>query len=53
MYMVGHAADAIRLAAGVARDGGEIRMQSGTYLQVEERAALLRAKDDVNDDETQ
>ena len=51
--MVRHAADAIRLATRVARDGGEICVEFQARIRVEERAALLRAEDDVDDDEAQ
>ena len=35
MNMVRHAADAIRLATGVARDGGEIRVEFRSRVRVE------------------
>ena len=53
MNMVRHTADAIRLATGVARDRGEIRVEFRARVRVEEWAALLRAEDDVDDDEAQ
>ena len=53
MNVVRHAADAIRLAARIARDGGEIRVEFRARVGVEEWAAFLRAEDDVDDDEAQ
>ena len=51
--MVCHAADAIRLTTNVAGDGREIGMEFGARVLVEEWVAILRAEDDVDDDEAQ
>lgn len=51
--MIRHAADAIRLATRVAHDGGEIRVELRSRVRGEERAAFLRAEDDVDDNEAQ
>ena len=51
--MVGHSANAIRFASGVARDRREIRVKFGPRVRVEEWMAILRAEDDVDDDEAQ
>jgi len=44
------AADAIRLASRIARDGREVRVKRGARLGVEDRAAIFCAEDDVDDD---
>ena len=53
MNVVRHAADAIRLAAGVARDGREIRVEFGPRVGIEVGLTIFRGKDDVEDDEAQ
>lgn len=51
--MIRLAEDAIRLAIRVAHDGGAIRVELRSRVQGEERAAFLRAEDDVDDNEAQ
>jgi len=51
MHMILHAARPVTFTAGVAGHGREIRMEFGPRVRVEEWVAILRAKDDVDDDE--
>jgi|APGre2960657468_1045069.scaffolds.fasta_scaffold00130_17 hypothetical protein len=51
--MIRLADDAIRLATRVAHDGGAIRVELRSRVRAEERAAFLRAEDDVDDNEAQ
>src|SRR6266446_4695610 len=44
------AADAIRLASRIARDGREVRVKRAPRLGVADRAAIFCAEDDVDDD---
>ena len=51
--MVGHSANAIRFASGVARDRGQIGVEIWAHVRIKEWAAFFRAEDDVDDDEAQ
>ena len=53
MNVILDAADAIRLAARVARDGGEIGVEFWAHIRINKWAAFFRAEDDVDDDEAQ
>ena len=49
MYMVGHAARPVTFAAGIARDGSKVSMKFWPRAGIEQRAALLCAENNVND----
>jgi hypothetical protein len=53
MNVVRHARDAIRLTARIPCHGGEIRVELRARFLAQNRAAILRAENDVDDDETQ
>ena len=51
MDMIRHTARPVTFTARVAGHGREIRMEFGPRVRVEEWVAILRAEDDVDDDE--
>ena len=51
MNMVGNASNVIAFAVGIARHGCEIGMQIMPHGENEYGFAVLRAEDDVDDDE--
>jgi hypothetical protein len=53
MHMVGYAAHAITFATGVAGDRGEIGVEFGPRVGVEECASVFRTEDYMDDDEAQ
>ena len=53
MHMIPDPTDAIRLASRVARDGGEVSVEFWASSGIEQRSTLLRAENNVDDDEAQ
>lgn len=51
MYMVGHAAHAMTLAAGITRNGGEIAVERRSHRRRKKRLAIFRAENQVDDHE--
>src|SRR5260370_1270414 len=53
MHVVRHAARPVTFAAGVTGDRGQIRVKFRARAGIEQSAALLRAENDVDDNEAQ
>jgi len=51
--VIGHAADTITFATGIASDGREVGVQVGADIRLDESVTVLGAKDDVDDDQPQ
>jgi len=51
--VIRHATDAIAFTTGIAGDDGEVGVQVGADIRLDESVAVLGAKDDVDDDQPQ
>jgi hypothetical protein len=49
VHMIGHAADTVAFAIGMAGNGGEVGVEVSANLRGEEGSAILRAEDEMND----
>ncbi len=48
MHMIRHATGPVTFATGIARDCGQVGVEFGTRLGIEQGAAVFRAENDVN-----